>query len=158
MEATRSARRVLVNVSPYSRCWTDAWIGSEQVMAAAVGLIKDKLSDALPPDTDAEYDCRLLAIERWDSRMHIVFDVFHDGYDPDQAHLPGENSLPLITVSLGRMETVCASSPAEKTVNEAVRKLHDSFGWGGRPPFRVDHANGKVPYYENPRSLIFQRR
>ncbi|POR38381.1 Uncharacterized protein TPAR_01432 [Tolypocladium paradoxum] len=154
----KNARRVLIDVSPRSRHWTDAWIASEQVVAVALRAIQDKVSDKVPFDTDTEHDCRLLAIERWNNRTHIVCDIFHDTYDPDAAHLPGQNSLPVIMVSLGKTETVCASSPVGKTVNDAIRKLHDSFGWGSRPPFKVDHADGKVPYYANPRSLVYEER
>lgn len=96
-----------------------------------------------------------LAKERWDSRIFIVFDVFHDTYDPDTAHLPGHGDLPVISVCFDRKESASiAGTPMKNQVNVDIRALHNSTGIGSKPPFEVDHANGKVPFYPNPRTSL----
>jgi hypothetical protein len=96
---------------------------------------------------------KFLATERWDIRTYIVFDVFHDSYDPDNAHLPGENDLPVISVFLSQKESASiAGRPIANKVNRDIRALHNATGPGSRPPFFVDHADGQVPFYPNPRT------
>lgn len=72
-------------------------------------------------------------------------------YDPDSAHLPEQNDLPVIVVYPQREKASFAGAPQRNRVNKQVQELHNSTGLGSRPPFAVDHADGKVPCYPNPR-------
>lgn len=86
-------------------------------------------------------------------RIYIVFDLFHDAYNPDKAHLPSEYDLPVISVFLSQQESASiAGRPMANKVNSDIRALHNATGLGSRPPFFVDHADGKVPFYPNPRT------
>ncbi|KAH7175790.1 hypothetical protein EDB81DRAFT_633139 [Dactylonectria macrodidyma] len=108
----------------------------------------------ISPDT--KYDpsaIRFLATERWDLRTFIVFDMLHDSYDPDKAHLPGQDDLPVISVFFGLKESASiAGRPITNKVNSDIRAIHNATGPGSRPPFLVDHTGGKVPFYTNPRN------
>lgn len=96
---------------------------------------------------------RVLAKERWDLRTFIVFDIFHDTYNPDTAHLPGQNDLPVISVFLSKSESASvAGTPMMNKINSDIRAIHRATGPGSRPPFIVDHSEGRVPYYPNPRT------
>lgn len=149
----RSPKRVVIAVSRKSPHWAKAWVFGEELIALALRLMEEKhiiSPNITPNDPDA---VRLLATERWDIRTYIVFDVFHGTYDPDTAHLPGENDLPVISVFLGQKESAgVAGRPMANKVNSDIRALHNSTGLGSRPPFFVDHADGKVPFYPNPRT------
>jgi len=144
--------RVLVAVSSKSPHWSTAWTSSEVVINLALELvIKHQL---ITCDINTPY--QLLATERWNRRTFLVFDLFHDLYDPDSAHLPGQNILPVISVSLYEKKEVAnlAGTPMSNQVNRDLQKLHNSTGIGSRPPFVVDHANGNVPTYRRPRNVI----
>ncbi|KAH6959646.1 hypothetical protein BKA56DRAFT_501135 [Ilyonectria sp. MPI-CAGE-AT-0026] len=144
--------RVLIAVSRRSPHWDKAWASSEELIIVALGIMHEK--HLVPSDTQNE-PCaiKLLATERWDLRTYIVFDVFHDTYDPDKAHLPGENDLPVISVFLGQKESASiAGRPMANKVNNDIRALHNATGIGSKPPFFVDHADGEVPFYSNPRT------
>ena len=82
-----------------------------------------------------------------------MFDVYHDNYDPDRAHMHGQDDLPVIEVYLSRKQIArTAGTPTANKDNRDVRALHNATGPGSRPPFSVDHSEGKVPFYNNPRS------
>ncbi|KAJ0158284.1 hypothetical protein CTA2_11936 [Colletotrichum tanaceti] len=149
----RTPRRVVVAVSRKSPHWAKAWASGEEMVALALRLMEEK--HLIPPGLTPDDPCavKLLATERWDIRTYVVFDVFHDTYDPDTAHLPGENDLPVISVFLGRTESAgIAGRPMANKVNSDVRALHNSTGPDSRLSFFVDHADGKVPFYPNPRT------
>ncbi|KID94941.1 hypothetical protein MAJ_09070, partial [Metarhizium majus ARSEF 297] len=148
-----SAKRVLVSVSSKSPYWSEAWESSLQVIETALGLLKE--SKLVCSDNAEHAKPRFLVKERWNVRTFIVFDIFHDTYDPDTAHISGQNDLPVISVFLG--ETISmnvASSFVENEVNRKVQEIHDATGIGSRPPFSVDHMNGNVPCYPNPRTTV----
>lgn len=97
----------------------------------------------------------MLVKERWTSRLWIVLDVFNTSYDPDCAHLPEKNDLPVSMVSLSEKDAVTTSEFIQDKVNRAVREAHYVHGDGSRPPFVIDHANGNIPTYPtypNPRT------
>lgn len=150
----RNAKRVLIVVSPASRCWSKAWTSSKELITIALRVLQQE--ELIPSDAHSDSSpITLLATERWDLRTFIVFDIFHDTYDPDTAHLPGCNDLPVVWVFFGRDERAnVAGKPMENKVNNDIRALHDATGLGSRPPFVVDHADGKVPVYLNPRTII----
>lgn len=151
-----TATRVFVSVSRKSSHYDSAWDSPDSIVQFGLQVVKENklLSYDRPPTP------RLLAKERW-QRIHIVFDVFNDTYDPTTAHLAGQNDLPVIVVYLSggsrdedenKASIACASLREE--VNRTIRDLHDWNGNGSQPPFAVDHANGNIPTYLNPRSLI----
>ncbi|POR36999.1 Uncharacterized protein TPAR_02801 [Tolypocladium paradoxum] len=149
-ESTKGPKRVLVSVSRKSPYWTSAWTSSEEVIRVALQLMKENNMVSLAPDDPSSY--LFLAKERWDSQTYLVFDIFHDTYDPDNAHLPGQNDLSVISVFLHQKESVSdAGKMLENKVNKDLRSLHNSTGLGSRPPFTVDHADGMWPTYLNPR-------
>ncbi|KJZ72247.1 hypothetical protein HIM_08389 [Hirsutella minnesotensis 3608] len=149
------ARRVLVSVSPKSPHYNVAWKSPDEIVRIALALMKERnlitLNDAPAP--------RLLGIERW-HRIHIVFDIHNDLYDPERAHLPNQNDLRVVEVYLSgangedKVIVRVADKRRETEVNERIRELHDWNGNGSKPPFIADHANGNVPTYPNPRTLV----
>lgn len=158
MAASDGPRRVFVAVSRKSPSYDDAWDSPEKTIRDAVHLLQER---RLLPREAAAPTPRFLAKERW-HRILIVFEVFHDAYNPDDAHLPGRNDLPVIAVSFSakhgqqvHTESAREADPRlQDQVNTQIRNLHDWHGMGSRPPFVVDHADGKVPTYANPRSLV----
>lgn len=150
--AGRQAKRVLIMVSRRSPQWENAWTSPEELIAIALRLAQESglLPQCVQEDPSA---IRFVAKERWDGRTFIVFDVHHDTYGPDRAHMHGQDNLPVIEVYLSRREIArMAGNPTANKVNGDVRALHDATGPGSRPPFSVDHSDGKVPFYSNPRS------
>lgn len=156
-ESSRAAKRVLIIVSRNSPHWIKAWTSSEELIVSAIGVMQEK--QLIPSDArDDPSAITFLAKERRDLRTLIVFDLFHDAYDPYNAHLPGRNDLPVISVFFGRNESASiAGKPMENKVNCDLRRLHNATGLGSRPPFVVDHADGRVPFYPNPRNAISVR-
>ncbi|KAJ4315791.1 hypothetical protein N0V84_008195 [Fusarium piperis] len=152
----RSPKRVLIAVSRRSPHWVKAWASSEELITVALGLMQEKQLISRDTRNDPRA-IKFLATERWDMRTYIVFDIFYDTYDPEKAHLQGENDLPVISVFLGQKESAgIAGRPMANKVNSDIRALHNSTGPGSRPPFFVDHADGKVPFYPNPRTSCTQ--
>jgi hypothetical protein len=151
-ESGKAAKRVAIIVSKRSPHWLKAWASSDEVIAIALKLVHEEGLIEFDAQNDASA-VRVLAKERWDLRTYIVFDVFHHTYEPDNAHLRGQNDLPVISVFLGAKECASvAATPMANKVNKDIRTIHDATGPGSRPPFVVDHKDGKVPFYSNPRS------
>ncbi|KAM4060968.1 hypothetical protein HRG_012927 [Hirsutella rhossiliensis] len=146
--------RILVSVSSKSPCWPRAWAYPEEIIAVALSLVKEDNLISSDKYNDPS-QCLFLAKERWDGRVFIVFDVFHDAYNPDSAHLPGQNDLPVTLVHLSRRNKVnVAPTPVMRKLNRELEELHNSTGLESRPPFSVDHANGQHPTYDRPRTCI----
>jgi hypothetical protein len=154
--------RVLVDVSRTSPYWSQAWTSSESVISVALEVLKENcfIDQDYQPDDGSENreaaiprDCRFLAKDRWDTHTYLVFDLFHDSYDPVYAHLPDQNALPVIKVSLRRIKrtAVTAGKIIENKVNSDLQNLHNWTGIGSQPPFSVDHADGRSPIYPSPR-------
>lgn len=81
------------------------------------------------------------------------------GIQPQTAHLSGENNLPVVAVFFGAHEKAfVAGPPMANKVNADLRAVHNSTGVGSEPPFFVDHADGAVPVYYNPRTLVKQEK
>lgn len=132
--------------------WVAAWDSSEELLPIALNILEEK--EFIP--SDAHSAARFLAKERWDLRTFIVFDIFYDTYNPHTAHLAGQDNLPVILVSFGKKKETAsiAGTPMRNKVNSDIRALHNSTGPGSRPPFAVDHADGQVPFYTNPRNSV----
>lgn len=148
------ARRVFVSVSQNSPLFNAAWDDPESVVADALHLVQRHglVSSNVTPAS------QLLAVERW-NRIHLVFDIDHSAYDAETAHLPGQNNLTVLAVqfsgkgSAGTETARLASSNLADEVNREIQEIHDLSGIGSQPPFIIDHANGKVPVYPNPRTM-----
>lgn len=157
-----TATRVLVVLSSGSPYWPEP--GSEpEILEAQIS--EAQISDSTKAAIDAAMELikgemvpqlgepKILLEERWGSRTYIVFDLFHETYDPEVAHLAGYGNLPVIVVWLGVREVVqVVTEGIRNKVNEEVRDTHRQFGIGGKPPFFVDHTGGKVPLFINPRT------
>jgi len=141
--------RVLVKISHGSPYWPHTCEEPmTDMMKEALDIIKEH--ELAPADTlNAPM---LVAVDKWDNRAFIVFDIFHDAYDPVNAHLPKQDDLPVIVVSLSKHHASFAGGPIANKVNEDVRNLHNQHGLQSRAPFYVDHSNSRVPCYPNPRS------
>lgn len=139
-------------VSRNSPDWQSAWEATEALVVMALRLLQEK--QLIPRNVqDLTADIRVMAKERWGLRTFIVFDMFHYTYNPDTAHLPGQDDLPVISVYVGKSASASmAGTPTKNKVNSDIRAIHNATGPGSRPPFVVDHADGKVPFYSNPRS------
>lgn len=152
IDIRRPAKRVLIIVSRRSPHWQKAWTYSEELIPTALRILRDM--HLIPPDTPNDPSAiTFLAKERWDSRIFLVFDMFHDTYDPGKAHLSGQNNLLVLSVSLGQRESASiAGRPMQNKVNSDIRALHNATGLGRRPPSDVDQSEGRVPFYPNPRT------
>jgi len=143
-------KRVLVRISDGSPHWPHTCEEPmKDLMQHALDIIKEH---GLAPVDAPNESVLLVAVDKWNKRASIVFDVFHDAYDPVNAHLPKQNDLPLIVVSLSKQHASLAGAPIANQVNKEVRELHDTHGLHSRAPFYVDHSDGRVPCYPNPRS------
>lgn len=153
-ESGRSPKRILILVSRKSPYWVTAWDSSGERVTIALNILEEK--GLIPSDVGNSHSAiRFLAKERWDLRTFIVFDIFHDTYNPDTAHLVGQDNLPVILVSFGKNESASiAGTPMTNKVNHDIRALHNATGPGSRPPFAVDHVDGQVPFYPNPRNSV----
>jgi hypothetical protein len=150
-ESGKNPKRVAVIISRRSPHWASGWAASNALIPIALGLIRENDLLGVPVDPAA---ATLLATERWDTRTIVVFDIFHDTYDPDTAHLPGTDDIPVISVFLGRKEVASiAGKPLADRVNRDIRAIHNSTGPGSRPPLCVDHAARNVPFYPNLRTV-----
>lgn len=153
-------KRILVTVkrrAPEST-WREAWEAPHKIVTRALRHLKyDRLvSDDEAYDTP---DCRLLAIERWDSLLFIVFDLFNTAYDPLTAHMPGTNELPVTMVRISSKDRPRSYPPQPiGRVGESVRLAHNMHGWEARPPYWEDHADGVHPTYYNARVFLWPGR
>lgn len=155
MNESGAERRIFVSVSRKSPHFTAAWEDSQTVVHAAIDVLKE--TNSIPDATLAALNPRLLVVERW-SRIHLVFDILHEAYKPENAHLPNQYDIPTIAVFLFSQKdktsvrhATAAGSKLREEVNEQVRIFHNLTGLGSQPPFFVDHANGNVPHFRNPR-------
>jgi len=71
----------------------------------------------------------LLGVGRWDTVMFVLLDIYHETYNPEEAHLPGSNDLPVISVRLGSRNTVVETAPPPHAIktNKRLEELHNSF-------------------------------
>lgn len=150
MEREQRALRVLIYASSKGQYREKAWDCPEAVIDHALQLLqKSDLDVPLDPANPAVP--LFLVKERMQARTWVVFDIFHDNYKPDTAHVDFDE-IPVIGVYLCSKESVSfLHSGMSKVVNAKVREIHDDTGLGSRPPFSVDRTDGKVPCYYNPR-------
>lgn len=74
-ESLRIAKRIVIIVSRNSPHWQNAWDSTEELVAIALGLLREK--QLIPLDVqDLTSGIRVMAKERWGLRAFIVFDMF----------------------------------------------------------------------------------
>jgi hypothetical protein len=109
-------------------------------------LIKPRYNEELKP--------RLLVKQKWGLRNLIVFDIWHDTYDPMLGHLSERNHLPVLVVHFnGRGHTkVRAAEPGlQRRINQETSDIHNLHGKDARPPYIVDHTLPTPPVFLDPR-------
>lgn len=146
MDTSReSPKRILILMRDSSRHWlkTDA-----EIIDTALQLISQQALNL--------NDYRFIAKEMWGTVTFYIVDLFHHDYDPDTAHKEGENDLPLIIVRFSKKKETALQEKQtmEDFVNQRLRQLHDDEGYGSKPPFYVDHRDGKIPSYPSPRTSV----
>lgn len=145
--------RILIDVKESARARQEAWDEPQKIITKVLEhLGYNRLVS--PDDEYNSSDCRFIAVERWDSRVYIVFDLFNINYNYHDAHLDGKNELPVIMVRQ-RDDIIKAKGPQTiRRVGNELRDIHDMNGWDKRPPYKIDHANGAYPVYYSPRSMV----
>lgn len=142
--SNREPTRVLIILRQSSPHWSKC---DTEVIDAALQLVSQE-------ETWNQNDYRFMAKEMWGTVTFFILDIFNGGYDWNTAHLEGKNDLPVITVRFSRKkETALVEGPFIRArVNQQLRQLHDDEGYESKPPFYVDHTNGKVPTCLRPRT------
>jgi hypothetical protein len=134
----------------------EAWEEPQQIISKALEHLKYGHLVSQNDRYDSS-ECRCMAVERWDTAVFIVCDLFNSDYKHKDAHLDGKNELPVRVVRVSQSEHGCRIRARElqelKYLNDQIRDIHDSHGWEQPVPFKIDHANGLFPVYYNPRSL-----
>ena len=119
IEVESVAKRVLVVVSRKSPHWSKAWNSSQELVAIALRIMQN--THLVAPNVDDDPSAiTFLAKERWDSRIFIVFDIFHNTCDSEKAHLVGQNDLPVISVFLGQKESASTAGRPLETRSTAI--------------------------------------
>ncbi|KAI7909243.1 hypothetical protein M0657_011141 [Pyricularia oryzae] len=147
MAQAHSPMRICVAVHKKSPSWSKAWDSPNEIISMATEYLsqRNNLPTGLTP--------LFLAKERWETRTMICFDLFHNDYEPESAHLAEKNQLPVTMIALATdLEIITTTKYIQVQVNQSIREFHDYYGLGSRPPFAVDHANGNIPTYRNPRT------
>ncbi|CAN8097995.1 unnamed protein product [Discula destructiva] len=143
-----AATRIFVSVSSQSQYWIQGSQAAETIGEVALGILKK--NGLLPHVTTPKF----IAEEKFITRMHFIFDIFNDDYQPENGHLPGQGELPVLRVWLSKGEGAnTASVHIRRMVNERVREMHDLTGIGSLPPFFIDHSTGQTPTFWHPRTM-----
>lgn len=147
--AVEPAKRILVCVFPRSHYWTQACEAPDTMGEVALDILKKNglLLHTAPPRLMAA-SLREKTAKR-DRTTDLVFDIFHDDYQPENGHLPGQGELPMLHIRLTKTETASVANPRlRRYVNESLRVEHDVRGIGSVPPFIIDYTKG-LPGYNN---------
>ena len=141
--------RVVVIISNKSPYWGRSWTSPEEILLAAYQILKD--SNLIQYPFDRQPGMRLLAKQRWQTRIFLVFDIANALYDPEIAHLPEQNKLPVAIVRLSqKVQAYPANPPTQNKVNNDIARAHNDNGVNSLPPFITDYTSGP-PLYDNPR-------
>jgi hypothetical protein len=139
--AEQTPLRVLVIISGKNKYWEQSWSASEDICRVALGVLEDKhLQKHI-----RQLKPRLLAKQKWGTRVFLVFDISDTSYDPALKHLPEQNKLPVSIVRLGQR---VQAYPAN--LYRDIARAHNDNGINGLPPFVTDYTFGP-PVYLNPR-------
>ncbi|KAK9629779.1 hypothetical protein V6000_004827 [Aspergillus fumigatus] len=141
--------RVLVIISDTNAYWEKSWSASEDLLPVAFEILQE---NCLVENTYNHWPkMRLLAKEKWATRVFLVFDISNTSYDPEVGHLPQQNNLPVAIVRLGAtVQAYTAAIPVQNKINKDVARAHNNSGIKSLPPFVVDYTSGP-PTYLNPR-------
>ena len=139
--------RVLVIISDKNKYWDQSWSASEDACLVALEVLQDnhllKHIRQLKP--------RLLAKQKWETRVFLVFGISNTSYNPAMGHLPEHNKLPVLIVRLGQtLLAYSANLPTQNQVNRDIARAHNDNGINSLPPFVTDYTSGP-PLYLNPR-------
>lgn len=143
--------RVLVIVSQRSALFSKAHDFPGEIIPLAYRLLK---KHNVSKGTQSSEDTRLLAVQKWRTRVFLVFDIGNTDYDAMLGHLPEHNQLPVVVAHFSKKKAAyAASSGISQRVNHDIAMLHNANGYDAVPPFVEDHSLGKPPAYHNPRDI-----
>lgn len=147
--------RVLVIVSHRSSQISRAQNNTEALLPKAIRLLK---SNHLYVPREGRPTTRLVAAQKWRTRVFFVFDIGHTTYDARLGHLPEQNRLPVVVVHMSKKNTAYAANAwLSRRVNRDIALFHNANGFGAVPPFVEDRTVEKPPEYMNPRDVaLFQ--
>ncbi|KAL4894561.1 hypothetical protein BDV59DRAFT_12852 [Aspergillus ambiguus] len=141
--------RVLVIISDKNAYWEQSWSSSEEILPAAYQVLEDNKLIHYPHSHQPQ--TKLLAKQRWQTRVFLVFDIANTSYDPAVAHLPEHNKLSVVIVRLSqKVHAYPANPPTQDKVNNDIARVHNDNGINSFPPFVTDYTSGP-PLYDNPR-------
>ncbi|RAK96565.1 uncharacterized protein BO80DRAFT_366021, partial [Aspergillus ibericus CBS 121593] len=137
-------------ISNRNAYWEQSWSSSEELLPTAFNILKS--NNLLECTYTHRPSLKLLAKQKWATRVFLVFDIPNTSYDPSLGHLPDHNQLPVTIVRLGeRVQAYTASPPIQNKVNQDVARAHNDNGINSFPPFVTDYTSGP-PVYLNPRN------
>jgi hypothetical protein len=149
--STMNPLRVLVIVSHRSSRLSKAQTNPEALLPKSIRLLK--ASNLYTPQ-ELHPATRLVALQKWRTRVFFVFDICHTTYDAKLGHLPEQNKLPVVVVHLSKKNTAYpANTWLAKRVNRDIALFHNAHSFDAVPPFVEDHTFGKPPEYVNPRDI-----
>lgn len=97
--------RVLVIVSnKNATLWERSWSASEDILPVALGALEE--NHLLSSNPTENLEMKLLAKQRWQTRVFLVFDISNTSYDAALGHLPEHNMLPVSIVHLSEKTQV----------------------------------------------------
>ncbi|KAF4417692.1 hypothetical protein CGGC5_v017008 [Colletotrichum fructicola Nara gc5] len=144
MTVERIGRRVVVSIKRSSNYGEIAWENPTETIDTVLESLKGQ--GWVPSETKNEQpDVRLIISKITSQETLILFDLFHDGYDFETAHLYGQD-LPVLLVAMGRRGhkgTHPADALMTRKVNFEVRYLYNRNGWKP-PPFSEDARTGSA--------------
>ncbi|KAG8406075.1 hypothetical protein J3459_017455 [Metarhizium acridum] len=148
MSTSTDAKRVFVAVTNLHPLHVASWDSPDKVFQHALKLLQNT---GLVATENPDY--QFIAKERY-NKIFFIYDIGNVNFRLATAHLPGDNDLPVLCVTLGKEEHVqAASRPVENQVNLRLREIYECHGYDAHPPFSIDHANGNIPTYTSPRTL-----
>lgn len=132
--------RYCIIVNSNHAVWQRAWNDPQAIITQVLRHFQhDELISII--STDGSYDssdCRLLVVERWQTHTFLVCNLYNSNYDFDNAHLEGNNELPVKMVSIQKSKMkMWWSTAMEQMVNKALREAHNKHGWETHPPYSV---------------------
>ena len=146
--------RVLVIVSQRSALMSRARESPQDLLPSAIRLLK---KNKITKDSETQVETRMVAVQKWKTRVFLVFVIAHVEYDATLGHLPEHNRLPVVVAYFSKKRTAYAANPwVTRRVNHDVAMLHNANGFNSLPPFVEDHTQGK-PQYQNPRDISMLR-
>ncbi|KIV98621.1 uncharacterized protein PV09_09597 [Verruconis gallopava] len=153
MDTSNVPTRIFIILQDSSPHWSKP---DSEVIGVALSLISQQKVLGSTGCTFTANEYKFMAKEIWGAVTFFIFDLSNDNYNLNTAHKEGENDLPVVTVRLSKSKETARyeGKPLQMQVNQQLRHIHDKVGYGYEPPFFIDHTNGKVPIYPNPRTAV----